>query len=144
MILILIARYDINRTNKYVANPRLRYGRLPRPSSHAHATTISHTTLGYGMDAFHEDVKNFLKAAGTSKGIPTMYLMADTQIIIETFVEDINNILNSGEVPSLFANDEIDAIVNDLRPVAKANGRSEAKDAVRKKEFEGKQNFSGM
>jgi ABC-type bacteriocin/lantibiotic exporter with double-glycine peptidase domain len=31
-------------------------------------------------------------------------------------MEDINNILNSGEVTNLFAADEVDKIVNDLRP----------------------------
>ncbi|CAD7974708.1 unnamed protein product [Amoebophrya sp. A25] len=85
---------------------------------------------GYGVDAFHEDCKNFLRAAAGGKGVPTMFLFSDTQIITETFIEDINNILNSGEVPSLFANDEVDAIVNDLRPLAKEQGRNEARDAV--------------
>ena len=34
-----------------------------------------------------------------------MFLFTDTQIVTEGFVEDINNILNSGEVPGLFAQD---------------------------------------
>lgn len=34
------------------------------------------------------------------------FLFSDTQIINESFVEDINNMLNSGEVPNIFANDE--------------------------------------
>lgn len=30
------------------------------------------------------------------------FLFNDTQIINETFLEDINNILNSGEIPNLW------------------------------------------
>lgn len=44
-----------------------------------------------------------------------MFLFSDSQIINETFLEDINNILNAGEVPNLFPNDEVDRVVNDTR-----------------------------
>ena len=44
-----------------------------------------------------------------------VFLFADTQIVIEAFVEDINNILNSGEVPNLFANDEWEKIIGACR-----------------------------
>jgi dynein heavy chain len=33
-------------------------------------------------------------------------LFSDTQIVRESFLEDINNLLNSGEVPNLFPVDE--------------------------------------
>jgi dynein heavy chain len=87
-------------------------------------------TKGYGVDAFREDLKKILSAAGGGEGGPEMFLFNDTQIINETFIEDINNILNAGEVPNLFPNDEMDRIVNDLRPVAKEQGRNEARDAI--------------
>ena len=32
----------------------------------------------------------------------TVFLFSDTQIINEAFVEDINNILNNGEIPNLY------------------------------------------
>lgn len=41
------------------------------------------------------------------------------QIVTESFLEDINNILNSGEVPNLYASDELEKIVNMVRPLAK-------------------------
>ena len=36
-------------------------------------------------------------------------------------MEDINNMLNSGEVPGMFAQDEKDRIVNDVREWVDAN-----------------------
>ncbi len=46
-------------------------------------------------------------------------MFSDSQIVMEQFLEDINNILNSGEVPNLFAKEDQDNIVNDLRAEAK-------------------------
>ena len=43
--------------------------------------------------------------------LPTVFLFSDTQIVNETFLDDINNILNSGEVPNLFEPDEIEQII---------------------------------
>merc|ERR1719446_131699 len=47
-------------------------------------------TKGYGIDAFREDEKKFLIAAGAGEAKSTMFLISDTQIITETFLEDIN------------------------------------------------------
>eukprot|EP00971_Amphidinium_carterae_P160760 3187405-Amphidinium_carterae.1 len=46
------------------------------------------------------------------------FLLNDTQIIDQTFLEDLNNILNAGEVPNLFPSDEMDRVINDVRPKA--------------------------
>lgn len=40
----------------------------------------------------------------------------------EGFLEDINNILNSGEVPNLIGNDDIEQISNAMRPLMLAAG----------------------
>lgn len=58
---------------------------------------------------WREDLKTVLKGAGTGN-TPMAFLFSDTQIINESFVEDINNMLNSGEVPNIFPNDERVAI----------------------------------
>lgn len=47
------------------------------------------------------------------------------QIVVEEFLEDINNMLNSGEVPNLFAADEYELIITRTRPSAKDRGISE-------------------
>ena len=46
-------------------------------------------------------------------------MFTDTQIIDERFLEDINNILNAGEVPNLFAADEMSQIDDAITPVLK-------------------------
>jgi len=43
--------------------------------------------------------------------------LTDTQIIEESFLEDINNVLNTGEIPNLMAPEDKDKIINGVRPV---------------------------
>ena len=57
-----------------------------------------------------------------------LFLFTDTQIVQESFVEDINNILNSGEVPNLFPSDERDRVMGDMRDVVKAMGVPESRE----------------
>jgi dynein heavy chain, axonemal len=51
------------------------------------------------------------------EGKPICFLMTDTQIISETFIEDINNLLNTGEIPNLWLPEDKDKIINGVRPV---------------------------
>jgi len=50
-------------------------------------------------------------------GINLCLVLTDTQIVKESFLEDINNILNTGEVPNLFLPEDYDKIVNSVRPI---------------------------
>ena len=85
---------------------------------------------GYNYDSFHEDLRKLYKMAGVD-GDETVFLFTDTQIVVEEFLEDINNILNSGEVPNLFGKDEIEEVMTGVRPHAKAAGINESdRDAV--------------
>ena len=84
---------------------------------------------GYGVNEFHEDLKRLLMQAG-AENKATVFLFNDTQIIKESFLEDINNILNAGEVPDLFAADELGKIVESVRPLAKAAGKQETRDVI--------------
>lgn len=59
----------------------------------------------YGKVEWREDLKRILRRAG-GEGKNTVFLFSDTQIKNEAFVEDINNLLNSGEVPNMFPSDE--------------------------------------
>jgi len=64
---------------------------------------------GYGMQNWREDVKRALMQAGVENK-PTTFLFVDTQIVNEQMLEDINNILNSGDVPSLYKTEDYDPI----------------------------------
>lgn len=64
----------------------------------------------YGKVEWREDLKKVLMIAG-NENRQTVFLFADTQIKDESFVEDISNMLNAGEVPNIFAPDEKQAIV---------------------------------
>jgi dynein heavy chain len=86
-------------------------------------------TRGYGSAEFREDLKKLYESAG-SKGQDTVFLFTDTQIVVEDFLEDINNILNSGEVPNLFEADEVEKYIQPVRPLAKAAGYPETRDGV--------------
>ena len=75
-------------------------------------------TKNYRNTDWREDLKLILKEAGTEI-TPIVFLFSDTQIKNETFVEDINNILNNGEVPNIFPNDERALICEAVRPFAR-------------------------
>ncbi|XP_065911794.1 dynein axonemal heavy chain 6-like [Dysidea avara] len=81
-------------------------------------------TRGYDYAAFHEDLKILYQMTGVERQ-DTAFLFTDTQIIVEEFLEDINNMLNSGEVPNLFEADEYEKIIAATRPLAKDHGVSE-------------------
>lgn len=51
----------------------------------------------YRQTEFREDLKNLYRQAGCQNK-PTLFLFDETQIKMESFLEDVNNILSSGEV----------------------------------------------
>jgi dynein heavy chain, axonemal len=58
-------------------------------------------TKTYGKNEWKEDLIKVFRNAGEANK-PTVFLLSDTQIKEEIFVEHVNNILNVGEVPNLF------------------------------------------
>jgi dynein heavy chain len=60
---------------------------------------------GYGMTEFKDDLKTCLMKCGNEQK-STTFLFADTQIVNEQMVEAINNVLNSGDVPNLYKNED--------------------------------------
>ena len=72
----------------------------------------------YTMVEWREDLKTVLRMAGV-EGKPTVFLFADTQIKDESYLEDINGMLNAGEVPNLFPADEKAQVCDAVREIAR-------------------------
>ena len=63
-------------------------------------------TKSYKDPQWKEDLKILLKTAG--KNEPVTFLFSDTQIVKESFLEDLNNVLNTGEVPNMWGPEDYD------------------------------------
>lgn len=75
----------------------------------------------YGINDLKDDLKAMYNKAGL-KEEGVMFLLTDSQIVNERFLIFINDLLSSGNIPDLFAPDEIDAIVNSVTSRVKALG----------------------
>jgi dynein heavy chain len=69
---------------------------------------------GYGKAEWREDIKQVLLSAGL-KNSPVVFLFSDVQIVDEIMVEDMNNVLNAGDIPNLYGAEEMDAIASACR-----------------------------
>lgn len=67
----------------------------------------------YSVNEWRDDIRSVLKRAG-AEGKPTVFLFTDSQLKDESFLEDINNILNTGEVPNLFAKEDLVSLLFSL------------------------------
>jgi len=67
-------------------------------------------TKNYGMNEWKIDLRTILKESG-GKNQPIVFLFAEGQIKEEYFLQDIDALLNSGEVPNLFILDEQQSIL---------------------------------
>ncbi|CAF4716798.1 unnamed protein product [Rotaria socialis] len=75
----------------------------------------------YGYAEFKEDLRRLMKLCSISNR-ETVFLFVDTQIIDTFFLEDINALLHTGEVPSLFRNEDIQEIRNQLSSIIQQQG----------------------
>lgn len=59
----------------------------------------------YNGESFRGDLQKLVKLASyEQKGVS--FIFTDLQIAYESFLEDINNLINTGEVPNLFSKKE--------------------------------------
>jgi len=72
-------------------------------------------TKDYKIDKnWKDDVKNCLLQSGAKRN-PTTFLIVDTQIISEKQLEDINNILNTGDVPNIYEGPDFEEMNKNAR-----------------------------
>uniref|UniRef100_A0A672VCY4 Dynein axonemal heavy chain 12 n=1 Tax=Strigops habroptila TaxID=2489341 RepID=A0A672VCY4_STRHB len=75
----------------------------------------------YGTNEWRED----LKVSISVKGLKTVFILTDAQIKEESFLEDIDSVLNTGEVPNIFAADEKQEVVEGVRARVQAGSKQE-------------------
>lgn len=69
------------------------------------------------------------QAAFEQKGVS--FIFTDLQIAYESFLEDINNLINTGEVPNLFSKKEdIDEIYSKMRPIASKSKKPDSFESL--------------
>lgn len=77
------------------------------------------TGRNYGINEWNEDIKKVLRYAGC-EGKPITFFLSDNQIVNEGFVEDINMLLNTGDIPNLFQSDERADILDKVSNIAQS------------------------
>ena len=96
---------------------------LARLAAHicAYETFQITVTSSYTLASFKEDLIFLYKRSGT-KDIGILFLLTDQQIVDEQFLVCLNDMLSSGDIPNLFAVEDIDDICNTIRPKVKQAG----------------------
>ena len=82
---------------------------------------------GYSLNDLKVDIGTQYIKAGV-KNQPVMFLMTDAQVPQEDFLVLINDLLASGEIPGLFADDEVEEIINGVRNEVKATGMEDSRE----------------
>ena len=144
LVMFLDACEHIARISRIIKQPQgnallLGVGGSGRQSLSKLATFIMGYTLrqievikNYSMKNWREDIKDILLNAGVQNK-PISFLFVDTQIINEQMLEDINNILNSGDVANLYNDKDMEDIVTNCKA-----------DCVKKNLQPNKMNISSM
>ncbi|XP_052759353.1 dynein axonemal heavy chain 3 [Galleria mellonella] len=76
----------------------------------------------YGQNEWRDDIRKLLMKAGII-GKPVVFLFADNQIMYEGMVEDINMLLNTGDIPNLYGMDEKVEILDKMQTAVRESGK---------------------
>jgi dynein heavy chain len=90
-------------------------------------------TKGFGLKQFREFLKIMYEMAafrGKDK-LKTTFIFSDNDVVQESFLEDIQNMLNGGVVPNLYTNEELGKIREEIkRPFKKEGNTNETPEAL--------------
>ncbi|CAG5116362.1 unnamed protein product, partial [Candidula unifasciata] len=84
---------------------------------------------GYSENNFRDDLKNLYSKLGTENK-QMVFLFSDQQVAEEGFLELINNMLTTGMVPALYADEEKDGIINSMRTEAAVANKGPGKESI--------------
>lgn len=73
-------------------------------------------TKSYGESQLKEDIKNLYECAGP-KGQSVAFVMTDAEIKYESFLEAINSMLSTGEIPGLIPKEDRDVFALECKGV---------------------------
>uniref|UniRef100_A0A182XBB4 AAA+ ATPase domain-containing protein n=1 Tax=Anopheles quadriannulatus TaxID=34691 RepID=A0A182XBB4_ANOQN len=79
-------------------------------------------TRSYTLNEWREDMKKLLMYAGC-EGKRTVFLFNDSQAKEEAFVEDINSLLNTADLPNLFQAEEKAVILEQMQIIVQATNK---------------------
>lgn len=79
-------------------------------------------TKTYSFTEWRDDIMKIMMRAGCD-GRPTTFLFTDQQIKEESFLEDINMLLNTADIPNLYPSEEKQDILDKMATIARQEGK---------------------
>ncbi|XP_058489722.1 dynein cytoplasmic 2 heavy chain 1 isoform X1 [Solea solea] len=94
--------------------------------SHMHGYTLFTPKMsrGYALKHFSNDLKTVMQLAGL-EGQQVVLLLEDYQFVHPAFLEMVNSLLSSGEVPGLYSPEELEPLLSSLKDSASQDGFTE-------------------
>uniref|UniRef100_A0A672FSM8 Cytoplasmic dynein 2 heavy chain 1 n=1 Tax=Salarias fasciatus TaxID=181472 RepID=A0A672FSM8_SALFA len=91
--------------------------------SHMHGYTVFTPKIsrGYSLKHFNNDLKTVMQLAGLD-GQQVLLLLEDYQFVHPAFLEMVNSLLSSGEVPGLYSPEELEPLLSSLKDAASQDG----------------------
>ncbi|XP_023387296.1 dynein heavy chain 11, axonemal, partial [Pteropus vampyrus] len=84
-------------------------------------------TEGFGIQELQVDLANLYIRTG-AKNMPTVFLLTDAQVLDESFLVLINDLLASGEILDLFSDEDVDKIISGIRNEVRALGLVDSRE----------------
>ncbi|EPQ11489.1 Dynein heavy chain 11, axonemal [Myotis brandtii] len=102
---------------------------LSRLAAHMCSLEVFQVTLtqGFGVQELRVDLANLFIRTG-AKNMPTVFLLTDAQVLDESFLVLINDLLASGDIPDLFSDEDVDKIISGIRSEVRGLGMVDSRE----------------